>query len=98
MRILHILDAAGVACIYSKYQRMQGHDASVIWNKDVADKYGIYEFYKDYLIKVTYEKFTQICVKEGERGDVILVHGFIGIMYEFCKYIEDIIEIILIAH
>ena len=53
MRILHILDAAGVACIYAKYQRKQGHDAKVIWNRDVLDKYGIYDFYRDYLINVT---------------------------------------------
>src|SRR6185436_3124143 len=52
MRILHILDAAGVACIYSKYQRKQGHDAKVIWNRDVLDKYGIYDFYRDYVIHV----------------------------------------------
>ena len=98
MRILHILDAAGVACIYSKYQRMQGHDASVIWNKDVADKYGIYEFYKDYLIKVTYEKFTQTCLKEGESVDVIHVHGYIDIMFELRKKFQNQKKIILHYH
>lgn len=98
MRILHILDAAGVACIYSKYQRMQGHDASVIWNKDVADKYGIYDFYKDYLIKVTYEKFTETCLKEGESVDVIHVHGYIDIMFELRKKFQKQKKIILHYH
>ena len=65
MRILHILDAAGVACIYSKYHECKDMMPG-IWNKDVADKYGIYDFYKDYLIKVTYEKFTEHASKKGK--------------------------------
>lgn len=98
MRILHILDAAGVACIYSKYQRMQGHDAKVIWNKDVADKYGIYNFYKDYLINVTYGKFTETCLKEGETADVIHVHGYIDILFELRKKLQRQKKIILHYH
>jgi len=98
MRILHILDAAGVACIYSKYQRMQGHEARVIWNKDVVDKYGIYDFYKDCLINVTYEKFTQTCLKEGENVDVIHVHGYIDILFELRKKFQRQKKIILHYH
>jgi len=98
MRILHILDAAGVACIYSKYQRMQGHEARVIWNKDVADKYGIYNFYKDYLINVTYEKFAQTCLKESENVDVIHVHGYIDILFELRKKFQEQKKIILHYH
>ena len=73
MRVLHILDAAGVACIYSKHQRKQGHDAKVIWNRDVSDKYGIYDFYKDYLINVTYEKFTETCLQEAESIRLLMM-------------------------
>ena len=98
MRILHILDAAGVASIYSKYQRMQGHEAKVIWNKDVEDKYGIYNFYKDYLINVTYGKFTETCLKEGETADVIHVHGYIDILFELRKKLHRQKKIILHYH
>lgn len=98
MRILHILDAAGVACIYSKYQQMQGHDAKVIWNKDVADKYGIYDFYKDYLIKVTYGKFTETCIQEGETADVIHVHSYIDILFALRKKFHRQKKIILHYH
>jgi len=98
MRILHILDAAGVACIYSKYQRMQGYDASVIWNKDVADKYGIYDFYNDYLISLPYEKFTQTCLDEAETADVIHVHGYIDILFELRKKFNRGKKIILHYH
>jgi hypothetical protein len=98
MRILHILDAAGVACIYSKYQKMQGHVTSVIWNKDVADKYGIYDFYKDYLIKVTYGKFTETCLNEGKTADVIHVHGYIDILFKLRKKFGRQKKIILHYH
>lgn len=98
MRILHILDAAGVACIYSKYQRMLGYDASVIWNKDVADKYGIYDFYKDYLINVTYEDFTQTCLREAVNVDVIHVHGYIDILFKLRKKFQRQKKIILHYH
>lgn len=98
MRILHILDAAGVACICSKYQRMQGHEARVIWNKDVVDKYGIYDFYKDYLINVPYEKFTQTCLNEGKDADVIHVHGYIDILFELRKKFQKQKKIILHYH
>lgn len=98
MRILHILDAAGVACIYSKYQQMQGHDAKVIWNKDVVDKYGIYDFYKDYLINVTYGKFTETCIEEGETADVIHVHGYIDILFALRKEFHRQKKIILHYH
>lgn len=98
MRILHILDAAGVACIYSKYQRMRGYDAMVIWNKDVADKYGIYDFYKDYLINVTFEEFTQTCLREAVNVDVIHVHGYIDILFELRKKFQRQKKIILHYH
>ena len=98
MRILHILDVAGVACIYSKYQRMRGYDAMVIWNKDVADKYGIYDFYKDYLINVTFEEFTQTCLREAVNVDVIHVHGYIDILFELRKKFQRQKKIILHYH
>jgi hypothetical protein len=77
---------------------MQGHHASVIWNKDVVDKYGIYDFYKDCLIKVTYEKFTQTCLKVAEGVDVIHVHGYIDILFELRKKFQKQKKIILHYH
>ncbi|HEY7227660.1 MAG TPA: hypothetical protein VH481_06000 [Nitrososphaeraceae archaeon] len=85
MRILHILDAAGVACIYSKFLQIKGHESKVIWNKDVGDKYGIYDYYKDYIINVSYTEFAERCLREGERADVIHVHGFIDILFKLHK-------------
>jgi hypothetical protein len=77
---------------------MQGHVTSVIWNKDVADKYGIYDFYKDYLIKVTYGKFTETCLNEGKTADVIHVHGYIDILFKLRKKFGRQKKIILHYH
>jgi len=98
MRILHILDAAGVACIYAKYQRLEGHDSKVIWNMNVADKYGIYDFYKDYLTNVTFSEFTERCIQEGESADVIHVHGYIDILFKLRKKFHKSKKIVLHYH
>ena len=98
MRILHILDAAGVACIYSKFLQKKGHESRVIWNKDVGDKYGIYDYYKDYIINVSYAEFTERCLREGETADVIHVHGFIDILFKLHKKFHKSKKIILHYH
>lgn len=98
MRILHILDAAGVACIYSKFQQTKGHESKVIWNKDVGDKYGIYDYYKDYIINVSHAEFTERCVREGKTADVIHVHGFIDILFKLHKKFHKSKKIILHYH
>ena len=47
MRILHIEDAAAVACILAKYQNLtQGHKSKVV-KLDKYDKFGFYKFYKE---------------------------------------------------
>jgi len=98
MRILHILDAAGVACIYAKYQRLQGHDSKVIWNMDVGDKYGIYNFYKDYMINVRGSEFMDRCMDECEPADVIHVHAYIDILFKLRKKFHHSKKIILHFH
>jgi hypothetical protein len=45
MRILHIWDQAGVACIIAKYQQLEGHNSEVI-RISGYDPYGINNFYK----------------------------------------------------
>jgi len=74
MRILHIWDQAGVACIFAKYQRLQGHDSKVITFSGY-DKYGIHQFYKDYIIDVAPTDFTKVCIQEAEKADIIHIHG-----------------------
>lgn len=74
MHILHIWDQAGVACIFAKYQCLQGHDSKVITFSGY-DKYGIHQFYKDYIIDVAPADFTKVCLQEAEKADIIHIHG-----------------------
>ena len=48
MKILHINDKAGVACILAKYQRLSGIESKVLSSNKI-DKYGILKFYEDYV-------------------------------------------------
>jgi hypothetical protein len=54
MKILHINDQAGVACILAKYQRDNGTESKVLSSNSILitykfDKSGILKYYKDYV-------------------------------------------------
>jgi len=76
MRILHIEDAAAVACILAKYQnRAQGYESKVV-KLDKYDKFGFYSFYKDYVNIVTSEEqFFNSVQEEAEKADIVHVHS-----------------------
>ena len=75
MRILHIEDAAAVACILAKYQNLtQGHKSKVV-KLDKYDKFGFYKFYKDYVIITTSEElFFNSILEEAKKADIILMY------------------------
>jgi glycosyltransferase involved in cell wall biosynthesis len=76
MRILHIEDAAAVACILAKYQNQtQGYKSKVV-KLDKYDKFGFYRFYKDYVNIVTSEEqFFNFVLEEAKKADIIHVHS-----------------------
>jgi hypothetical protein len=53
--VLRVYDQAGVAFTLAKYQQLQGYDSKVITTFS-SDKYGIREFYKDYVLSATSEQ------------------------------------------
>lgn len=79
MRILHVWDAAGVAYVLTKYQRIQGYESKVII-ADGSDRYGIKRFYRDYGLTVKPEEFIETYFAEAESADVIHIHSMIGIV------------------
>jgi hypothetical protein len=81
MRILHIWDQAGVACIIAKYQRLGGDDSEVIKITDY-DKYGIYKFYHDYVHLVAPEEFLEKCLERAEHADIVHIHSRIDILFK----------------
>ncbi len=76
MRILHIEDAAAVACILAKYQNLiQGCESKVV-KLDKYDKFGFYKFYKDYVnITTSEEVFFNVILEEAKKADIIHVHS-----------------------
>ena len=76
MRILHIEDAAAVACILAKYQNLtEGYESKVL-KLDRYDKFGFYKFYKDYVnITTSEELFFNSILEEAKKADIIHVHS-----------------------
>jgi hypothetical protein len=97
MRILHIWDQAGVACVFAKYQRLQGHDSSVIISSG-HDKYGIYDFYKEYIQSVRSKDFIDRCVQEAHLANIIHIHSLYGLVPKFRKKFGRSKKIILHYH
>jgi glycosyltransferase involved in cell wall biosynthesis len=79
MRILHVWDQAGVACIFAKYQIRNGHQSKVI--RIEGDRYGIYQFYKNYVTNVQKDEFVDRCLHEARAADIIHIHGPINILF-----------------
>ena len=79
MRILHVWDQAGVACILAKYQRRQGYSSSVLRVKD-QDKYGINKFYSDLRIFSSEQDFIQWSLREADSAQLIHVHSRIDVI------------------
>ncbi len=83
MKIIHIWDQAGVSCIFAKYQQEKGVSSKVIRiiNEKYPDKYGIYDYYREYIIKANSEEdFIKKCLKETEDADIIHVHSAVGMV------------------
>jgi glycosyltransferase involved in cell wall biosynthesis len=76
MRILHIEDAAAVACILAKYQNLTEGCESKVLKLDKYDKFGFYKFYKDYVkITTSEELFFNSILEEAKKADIIHVHS-----------------------
>ncbi len=97
MRILHIWDQAGVACTLAKYQTIAGNESKVIVLAAV-DKYGIYDFYKRYCMKVDGLNFTKTCLSEAENADLIHVHSRSDIYLEVYRKFRRSKKMILHYH
>jgi glycosyltransferase involved in cell wall biosynthesis len=97
MRILHIWDQAGVACILAKYQSRQGHSASVLRIKS-QDKYGINRFYEEFVIYSSQEDFIQRSLKEAEAAQLIHIHSRLDVLFPLREKFGRSKKIILHYH
>ena len=97
MKILHINDQAGVACILAKYQRINGEESKVLsYNK--IDKFGILNYYKDYVDIVDRDNFVKYCISEAEDADVVHIHSKEELVIKMRKTFGNSKKIILHYH
>jgi hypothetical protein len=79
LKILHINDQAGVACILAEFQEKQGVKSKVI---TIADKYGIKQYYKNNVILVEKENFYTASLNDSVSYDIIHLHSVDALVYK----------------
>lgn len=84
MRILHIWDQAGVACIFAKYQRKLGHDVLVL-KRAGYDPFQIFKFYGESLLDLDGKSFLNQVINKARDYDIIHVHSIAKIIPELRK-------------
>jgi hypothetical protein len=97
MHILHVWDQAGVAYTLAKYQQLQGHEAKVIMIGNY-NKYGINEYYKQYILNTALEEFTEKCIEKAKSADIIHIHSRIDILLKLRQKFGNSKKIILHYH
>jgi hypothetical protein len=97
MKILHIHDQAGVACILTKYQRINGLESKVVSLNEI-DKFGILKFYKDYVDIIDRANFVEYCLAEAKSADIIHIHSMEELIIKIRKAFGNSKKIILHYH
>jgi hypothetical protein len=93
MKILHIWDQAGVACILAKHQRMLGHDVMIL-KRAGYDPFGIFEFYRESLLDIDGKSFIKNAIKRAAEFDVVHVHSLYKIIPDLRRKYRDKILIL----
>lgn len=97
MKILHIWDQAGVACIIAKYQKKMGHDVKVM-RRTNYDPYGIYEFYEDVVCFTPKQEFLETCLREANVSDIVHIHSRIDAFFYLHKKMSKKPRIVMHFH
>ena len=97
MRVLHINDQAGVACVLAKYQLRNGIESKVVSNNTI-DKFGILKFYKDYVNIVKPIDFVDHCIAEAKDADIIHIHSNETLVFKIREAFGNSKKIILHYH
>jgi glycosyltransferase involved in cell wall biosynthesis len=88
MKILHIWDQAGVACILAKHHRRRGHEVR-IHKRAGYDPFGISQFYNEPLLHMDGKAFLKYAIKEAAGYDVVHVHTLYKIIPDLRKKYRD---------
>ena len=103
MKVLHINDQAGVACILAKYQRYNGMESKVLSPNSILtnykfDKFGIFKFYREYVDIIQGSNYIDYCISEAKDADIIHIHSMEELVVKMRKTFGDSKKIILHYH
>jgi hypothetical protein len=88
MKILHVWDQAGVACVLAKHHRRMGHDVSIL-KRAGYDPFGISQFYGEPLLDMDGKSFLKHAVKQAAGYDIVHVHTIYKVIPELRKKYPD---------
>jgi hypothetical protein len=88
MKILHIWDQAGVACVLAKYHRRIGHEVRIL-KRAGYDPFGISQFYHEPLLEMDGKTFLKYAIMEARNYDVVHVHTLYKIIPDLRKKYRD---------
>jgi hypothetical protein len=88
MKILHIWDQAGVACLLARYHRRMGHDVRIL-KRAGYDPFGISQFYGEPLLDMDGKAFIKYAIKEAAGYDVVHVHTLYKIIPDLRRKYRD---------
>ena len=88
MKILHVWDQAGVACILAKQHRKQGHEVRIL-KRAGYDPFGISQFYGEPLLDMDGKSFLKFAVKQADGYDAVHVHSIYKIIPDLRKKYPD---------
>lgn len=88
MRILHVWDQAGVACILAMHHRRLGHKVRIL-KRAGYDPFGISQFYGEPLADIDGKEFLKLVAKEASGYDVVHVHSIYKIVPDLRKKYRD---------
>ena len=103
MKVLHINDQAGVACILAKYQRYNGMESKVLSPNSILtnykfDKFGIFKFYREYVDIIQGSNYIDYCISEAKDADIIHIHSMEELVVKMRKTFGNSKKIILHYH
>jgi hypothetical protein len=88
LKILHVWDQAGVACILAKQHRKQGHEVRIL-KRAGYDPFGISQFYGEPLLDMDGKSFLKFAVKQADGYDAVHVHSIYKIIPDLRKKYPD---------
>jgi len=103
LKILHINDQAGVACILAKYQNMNEIESKVLVSNSILttfnfDKFGILKYYNDQVKVIEGLNFIKYVISEADKADVIHIHSKEEIVVKLRQIFGNSKKIILHYH